>query len=112
MTYELTSSGNLAGANSGSSEYRRTHYRIYDENGFVGGFATTEPDNYTLDRVFTYVSERFDGTGGTGFDSKDLVVLLGSRIVAVVLKGLDGLPRITRFSQGSDVATLHEEKSP
>lgn len=112
MTYDLTPIGDRAGADSGPSEYRRTHYRLYDENGFVGGFSATEPDNYTLERVFHHVCEHFQGTGGTGFDSKDLVVLLGSRIVAVILKGADGLPAITRFPQGSDVAGLDEERNP
>jgi hypothetical protein len=99
MTYDLSDKGDLAGPEIGPSAYRRTHFRVYDENGFVGGFDTEAPGNFTLDRVFAFVRERFDGNGGTGFDSKDLVVLLGSRIVAVVLKGADGKPEITRFPQ-------------
>jgi hypothetical protein len=32
-----------------------------------------------------------------GYESKDMVVLLGPRIVAVVRKGEDGDPVVTRF---------------
>ncbi len=82
-----------------SAEFRRTHYRVYDEDGFATSFAITPPQNATLDAVAEYLAERFDGLDGTGFESKDLVVLLGPRIVAVVRKGLDGRPEITRFAE-------------
>ncbi len=80
-----------------STEYRRTHYRVYDENGFVSAFAVTPPENATMPSVAAYLCEKFEGTGGTGFESKDLVVLLGHRIVAVVRKGRDGQAVVTTF---------------
>src|SRR3954453_19270111 len=78
-------------------EFRHTHYRVYDEDGYATSFATTPPENATLEAVAKYLCEKFQGTGGTGFDSKDLVVLLGPRIVAVVRSGVDGRPEVTTF---------------
>jgi hypothetical protein len=80
-----------------SVEYRRTHYRVYDADGFASAFALEPPGNATLESVSAYLTAKFHGTGGTGFDSKDLVVLLGSRIVAVVRNGRDGRPEVTSF---------------
>ena len=80
-----------------SAEFRRTHYRVYDEDGFASSFATGPPDYHTLEGVSARLCATFRGTGGTGYDSKDLVVLLGPRIVAVVRKGWDGGPVVTRF---------------
>jgi hypothetical protein len=80
-----------------TSEFRRDHYRVYDEDGFATSFAIAPPENATLKSVSAFLTERFQGTGGTGFDSKDLVVLLGPRIVAVVRKGRDGRPEVTTF---------------
>lgn len=111
MTYELVATGDRAGADQGPSEYRRTHYRVYDENGFVGGFATNAPENFTLERVNTYLCDRFSGTGGTGFDSKDLIVLLGSRIVAVVRRGREGKPEVTCFPQEAEAAVSKKENT-
>lgn len=81
-----------------SPEYRGSHYRVYDEDGFTKDFAVGPPQNATLPLVTAYLVERFQGTGGTGFDSKDLVVLLGPRIVAVVREGAGGLPVVTTFA--------------
>ena len=86
-----------------SPEFRRTHYRVYDEDGFSSSFAIDPPISATLGSVLLYVCEKFAGTGGTGYDSKDLVVLLGPRIVAVVLKGSDGRPEVTTFLHGEAV---------
>jgi hypothetical protein len=97
MTYELVPLDDAAEVVIDSSEYRRTHFRIYDENGFASTFMTTPPENATLPGVLAYVIEKFHGTAGTGYDSKDLVVLLGPRIVAVVRGGRDGEPEITTF---------------
>lgn len=80
-----------------SPEFRRTHYRVYDEDGFSTSFAVAHPGNATLESVTAYLCEKFAGTGGTGYDSKDLVVLLGPRIVAVVRAGADGRPEVTTF---------------
>jgi hypothetical protein len=80
-----------------SPEFRRTHYRAYDEDGFASSFGTASPENATLASVTAYLSTRFRGIGGTGYESKDLVVLLGHRIVAVVRAGIDGLPVVTTF---------------
>lgn len=80
-----------------STEFRRTHYRVYDENGFASSFATGPPANSTLANVVARLCERFRGTDGTGYESKDLVVLLGPRIVAVVRGGSDGEPKVTTF---------------
>ncbi len=80
-----------------SPEFRRTHFRVYDEDGFSSSFALAAPVSATLEGVIAYLCEKFAGTGGTGYDSKDLVVLLGPRIVAVVRKGLDGRPEVTTF---------------
>ena len=81
-----------------SDEFRRTHFRAYDEDGFVKAFAVGPPDHATLESVTAYLCEKFAGTGGTGFDSKDMVVLLGPRIVAVVRRGADGRPCVTTFT--------------
>ncbi len=97
MTYELAAPDPLDNTTPETSEYRRTHFRVYDENGFAGTFATTPPENATLASVSAHLCAHFAGTGGTGFASKDLVILLGSRIVAVVRKGADGLPFVTTF---------------
>lgn len=86
-----------AGKIQESSEYRRTHYRVYDEDGFSSAFATFSPENATLASVCAGICERFAGTGGTGYESKDLVILLGHRIVAVVRSGGDGKPVVTTF---------------
>ena len=51
----------------------------------------------TLASVLARLCERFRGTEGTGYESKDLVVLLGPRIVAVVRGGVDGQPKVTTF---------------
>jgi hypothetical protein len=80
-----------------SVEFRRTHYRVYDEDGFAKSFETSPPENATLAGVVAYLCEKFRGTGGTGFESKDLVVLLGARIMAVVRRGPDGGPVVTMF---------------
>ena len=80
-----------------SPEFRRSHYRVYDEDGFSSSFAVAPPVSATLGGVTAYLCEKFTGTGGTGYDSKDLVVLLGPRIVAVVRGGTDGRPEVTTF---------------
>jgi hypothetical protein len=80
-----------------SAEFRRTHYRVYDEDGFASSFATGAPENATLASVSARLCARFHGAGGTGYESKDLVILLGPRIVAVVRRGPDGEPVVTTF---------------
>jgi hypothetical protein len=80
-----------------SVEFRRTHYRVYDEDGYASSFAVGPPQNATLASVSAHLAERFDGAGGSGYGSKDLVVLLGPRIVAVVRNGKDGHPVVTTF---------------
>jgi hypothetical protein len=97
LTYELVEPNNSDNAVRETSEYRRTHYRVYDENGFSSTFDTSPPECATLTSVLAYLTEKFHGTGGTGFDSKDLVVLFGPRIVAVVRRGRDGQAEITTF---------------
>jgi hypothetical protein len=97
LTYELVPALDTGGVVTGSSEYRRTHFRVYDENGFASTFETSPPESATIASVLAYVIEKFHGTGGTGYASKDLVVLLGARIVAVVRNGRDGNPEITQF---------------
>ena len=97
MTYELASTANLAEVVPENSEYRRTHFRVYDEDGFTSSFAVGPPENATLESVTAYLIERFHGTRGTGYQSKDLVILLGARIVAVVRGGLGGFPIVTTF---------------
>ena len=97
MTYDLVPVEGTGEVVLESSEYRRTHFRIYDENGFASTFETSPPESATLTSVLACVIERFHGTGGTGYDSKDLVVLLGPRIVAVVRSGRDGQPEVTTF---------------
>jgi hypothetical protein len=97
MTYDLVSADDTGEVVLESSEYRRTHFRIYDENGFASTFETSPPESATLTSVLACVIEKFHGTGGTGYDSKDLVVLLGPRIVAVIRNGRDGQPEVTLF---------------
>ena len=97
MTYDLAPSEPIDGASRETSEYRLNHFRVFDENGFAGTFGTDPPESATLTSVLAYVCEKFEGTGGTGFQSKDLVILLGARIVAVVRKQTDGRPRVTTF---------------
>ncbi|WP_165071432.1 hypothetical protein [Paludisphaera rhizosphaerae] len=80
-----------------SWEFRRDHYRVYDENGFLSSFALAPPSNATLLGVLADLCEHFQGTLGTGYESKDMVVLLGPRIVAVVRGGVDGRPEVTTF---------------
>ncbi|WP_406700511.1 hypothetical protein V5E97_17025 [Singulisphaera sp. Ch08] len=80
-----------------SPEFRRTHYRVYDENGYATSFSIDAPVKATLELVTAYLCEKFQGTGGTGFESKDLVVLLGPRIVAVVRGDFNGQPQVTTF---------------
>jgi hypothetical protein len=81
-----------------SPEFRRTHYRVYDEDGYATSFSIEDPVRATLEHVTAFLCERFQGTGGTGFDSKDLVVLLGPRIVAVVRGDAHGQPHVTTFA--------------
>lgn len=97
MTYPLIPVEQVGKALQETSEYRRTHFRVYDENGYMSSFAVTPPENATLDSVSGYLCEKFAGSLGAGFESKDLVVLLGARIVAVVRKGTDGRPEVTTF---------------
>ncbi len=97
MTYELADPQPINGAGRETSEYRRTHFRVYDEDGYAGTFDSSPPESASLASVSAYLCARFAGTGGTGFASKDLVVLLGARIVAVVRKGADDLPHVTTF---------------
>jgi hypothetical protein len=97
MTYDLVPAEGTGEVVIESSEYRRTHFRIYDENGFASTFEIGPPESATLTSVLACVIEKFHGTGGTGYDSKDLVVLLGPRIVAVVRSGRDGQPEVTTF---------------
>jgi len=80
-----------------SAEFRRNHYRVYDEDGFASSFATGPPGNATLASVSSHICAHFRGTGGTGYESKDLVVLLGPRIVAVVRSDAAGHPKVTTF---------------
>jgi hypothetical protein len=97
MTYDLVPLEDAREVVLESSEYRRTHFRIYDENGFASTFETSPPESATLTSVLACVIGKFHGTGGTGYDSKDLVILLGARIVAVVRGGRDGQPEVTTF---------------
>ena len=97
MTYDLVPAEDTGRVVLESSDYRRTHFRIYDENGFASTFETSPTGSATLTSVLAYVIENYHGTGGTGYDSKDLVVLLGPRIVAVVRNGRDGQPEVTMF---------------
>jgi len=90
--------GDARGDPRESTEFRRTHFRAFDENGFAGSFATEPPEGATLASVSAALCDRFHGTGGTGYESKDLVVLLGPRIVAVVRAGRDGRPVVTTFA--------------
>jgi hypothetical protein len=101
--YDLIPEGELIAPEPGTSEYRLTHFRVYDENGYAGSFATGAPEGATLESVSADLCARFAGEGGTGFGSKDLVVLLGARIVAVVLRGPDGRPEVTTFEDGAVV---------
>jgi hypothetical protein len=80
-----------------SPEFRRGHYRVYDENGFLSSFAVAPPANATLASVTSYLCENFGDTLGAGYESKDMVVLLGPRIVAVVRGDADGRPEVTTF---------------
>lgn len=88
------------GAIRESAEFRLAHYRVYDEDGFASKFAIAPPESATLASVSAQLVQRFHGTGGTGYESKDLVVLLGSRIMAVVRAGADGQPVVTTFEDG------------
>jgi hypothetical protein len=97
LTYELVQPSDTDEVVRESSEYRRTHFRVYDENGFSSTFDTSPPESATLTSVLAHLIDKYHGTGGTGFDSKDLVVLLGPRIVAVVRNGRDGRPVVTTF---------------
>jgi hypothetical protein len=97
MTYDLATPSLAGGGEREDSEYRRTHFRVYDENGFMSTFTTSPPENATLTSVLAHLVKNYHGTGGTGFGSKDLVVLLGPRIVAVVRNGRDGNPEVTTF---------------
>jgi hypothetical protein len=97
MTYDLIPLNDVNEVVIESSEYRRTHFRVYDENGFSSTFDTGPPECASLTSVLAHLIEKFHGKGGTGFDSKDLVILLGPRIVAVVRNGRDGNPEVTTF---------------
>ena len=97
MTVPSTLPGDSTGKVRESPEFRLAHYRVYDEDGFLSSFALAPPANATLLGVTSHLCERFAGTGGTGYDSKDLVVLLGPRIVAVVIRAEDGHPEVTTF---------------
>ena len=97
MTDPPTAAGRVFGPIRESAAFRLAHYRVYDEDGFASSFATGPPENATLASVSARLVERFHGTGGTGYESKDLVVLLGSRILAVVRGGIDGVPVVTTF---------------
>jgi hypothetical protein len=112
MAEPATPAGRPAPRVQESAEFRRTHYRVYDEDGYATSFATTPPENATLEGVAAYLCERFDGTGGIGFESKDLVVLLGPRIVAVVRTGPGGRPEVARFVDRHEAIGLdHAEGS-
>jgi hypothetical protein len=97
MEDAATSPERVFGGTPESVEFRRTHYRVYDEDGFASSFATGPPENATLAGVSERLCARFRGTAGAGYESKDLVVLLGPRIVAVVRGGPDGEPVVTTF---------------
>lgn len=97
MTYELIPLAEQDPVASETSEYRLTHYRVYDEDGFASTFSTKSPEGATLESVTAHLIEKYHGTGGTGYQSKDLVILLGARIVAVVRKGMDQNPVVTTF---------------
>jgi hypothetical protein len=68
----------------------------------------TDPTgHFTLDDVIADVEGRFDfptiedaeeGDGGVGFGSEDVAVWRDGRIRAVVHRGADGKPEVTRFS--------------
>ena len=99
MTDSYDLSDERAGsAPSETSEYRRTHYRVYDADGYATSFAATPPENATMQSVAASICARFQGTKGTGFESKDLVVMFGSRIVAVIRRQGDGQPLVTTFA--------------
>ena len=44
MTYDLVAPEANGGVALESSDYRRTHFRIYDENGFASTFPTSPPE--------------------------------------------------------------------
>ena len=97
MTYELIPMAGQDAIAGETAEYRLTHYRVYDEDGFASSFSTNSPEGATLESVTAYVIEKYHGKGGMGYQSKDLVILLGTRIVAVVRKGTDQKPVVTKF---------------
>jgi hypothetical protein len=97
MTYELIPLAEQGAVAIETTEYRLTHYRVYDEDGFASSFSTKSPEDATLESVTAYLIEKYHGTAGTGYQSKDLVVLLGARIVAVVRAGMDHKPVVTTF---------------
>lgn len=97
MTETPTVADRVFGPIRESAEFRLAHYRVYDEDGFASSFAIGPPGYATLASVSAILIERFHGTGGTGYESKDLVVLLGPRILAVVRAGADGFPVVTTF---------------
>lgn len=80
-----------------NAEFRLDHYRVYDEDGFLSSLAVAAPLNATVNSARAGLCERSHGSPGTGYESKDVVVLLVLRSVAVVRQGAAGEPEMTRF---------------
>ena len=63
MTYELVDPEAKGEVAVESSEYRRTHFRVYDEDGFSSNILTEAPEFATLPIVLAKLVEKFHGTG-------------------------------------------------
>lgn len=77
--------------------YRRDHFTVFDEDGFLTAFSVHSPANATVDSVICTLSRDFRGTNGTGYNGLDMAVWNDGRIVAVVRGGADGEPVGTIF---------------
>jgi hypothetical protein len=77
--------------------YRRDHFTVFDEDGFLTSFSARPPASATVESVVVVLSRDFRGTNGAGYDGLDMAVWNDGRIVAVIRAGADGEPVGTIF---------------
>ena len=76
----------------------RRQYVVRDEQDFITSFDPSEGDS--LQVVLDDLISHFSDPDGLGYDETDMVVWRDGRIVAVVRRDEEGLPRATVFQRG------------
>src|SRR4051812_949864 len=66
------------------AQFKESVFAVYHWNEPVTYFSNDTTGEYSLDDVIAELTECFHGTDGAGYESKDMAVWKGDRIVAVL----------------------------